>query len=287
MIYNDYIKSLSDKFSRRLDDISAEHNFEYGNEFEIAICEILREFLPSKYGICRGFIVNSSGKKAGDDIIVFDQERFPTLKLHKRDNYSRLENIPAEAVYAYIEAKHTLNSKSLKKAIAQIKKVKQICSKRHKVGISQMDPYINSNVFDISAGSCFPDYRNPVFTLILTRFIEDDNKSRGFDSVFKFLTDEILSIVKNKTPFLPDMVVAGNDLYVGVFNKEKLNAEEYLQPTIFLIASQNYTMHTFSTKGYAFGFGLAKMFAALDWIRLGKMPWADMLSEVMKVDKIK
>ncbi|UCS95037.1 hypothetical protein KZP23_08515 [Echinicola marina] len=132
-LYGNYVKTLNDKFIRRLEDIEAEFNFDYGDEFEIAICEILRSFLPQKFGICRGFVVDSKGNTAGDDIIIYDQERFPTLKLVHRNDYSRKEKIPIEAVYAYIEAKHNIlinddpNKCVLRKAIAQCTSVKELC----------------------------------------------------------------------------------------------------------------------------------------------------------------
>lgn len=115
--YNNYVIDLNNKFQRRLDDIAADHNFDYGNEFEIAVCEVLREFLPLKYGICRGHVVSFDGNKTGDDIIIYDQERFPTLRLNRRDNFSRKENIPIEAVYAYFEAKHTITEETLEKSL--------------------------------------------------------------------------------------------------------------------------------------------------------------------------
>jgi hypothetical protein len=100
---------LSAKFKSRFDEISAVHNFEFGNEFEVAICESLREFLPEKFGICRGYAVSKDGEKAGDDIIIYDAINFPTLKFKKRNDFSSKEEIPIEAIYAYIEAKHTVD----------------------------------------------------------------------------------------------------------------------------------------------------------------------------------
>ena len=55
---------------------------------------MLRIFLPSKYGVCRGFVVNRHGDKAGDDIIIYDQEKFPTLRLLPKDDFSLKEEIP-------------------------------------------------------------------------------------------------------------------------------------------------------------------------------------------------
>lgn len=42
--YDNYVADLSRKFLSRLEDIKADYNFDLGDEFEIAICEILRTF---------------------------------------------------------------------------------------------------------------------------------------------------------------------------------------------------------------------------------------------------
>jgi len=70
--YNEYVELLSDKFLSRLVDILPDYNFDYGIEFEIALCDIFRSFLPEKYGICRGHIVDFNGDNVGDDIIIYD-----------------------------------------------------------------------------------------------------------------------------------------------------------------------------------------------------------------------
>ena len=81
MAYGDYLQTISVKFENLFQDISVQHNFDYGPEFEIALCKALRIILPAKFGICRGFAVTLDGDIAGDDIIIFDNERFPTLRL--------------------------------------------------------------------------------------------------------------------------------------------------------------------------------------------------------------
>jgi hypothetical protein len=76
--------------------IETEHNFEYGAEFEIALCEVLRQVLPSRVGVCRGYVVSEDGTKAGDDIILFDAARFPTLRL-LGESLALKEQVPVEA----------------------------------------------------------------------------------------------------------------------------------------------------------------------------------------------
>ena len=124
-MYDDFVINLSTKIQNRLSEISVGYNFDYGDEFEIAICELLRNFLPNKYGVCLGFVVDKRGTKYGDDIIIYDQDRFPTLRQLTKEDFSQKQIIPIEAVYCYIEAKYTLDisisqNTNLRKAIEQV-----------------------------------------------------------------------------------------------------------------------------------------------------------------------
>ena len=133
-IYNNIIDNIAQEFERLIGNIKTVYNFDYGNEFEISVCKFLRKFLPLKYGICRGFVIDKDGNRAGDDIIIYDQELYPTLRFLEPDNqFAKKEQIPVEAVYAYIEAKYTLNSDSLKKAVKQVGTVKKLCYSRSAV----------------------------------------------------------------------------------------------------------------------------------------------------------
>src|SRR5580692_9222880 len=101
--YDGFVKNLAARFDEALNEIAAVYNFDFGNEFEVAICKVLRRAIPHRYGICRGFVVNAEGQAAGDDIIIYDRIRFPTLRALGQEDYSLKEKIPIEAVYAYIE----------------------------------------------------------------------------------------------------------------------------------------------------------------------------------------
>jgi hypothetical protein len=94
MVYGDYLETISAKFQSLFAEISAEYAFDYGDEFEIALCKVLRALLPSKFGICRGFAVTLDGTLAGDDIIIFDHERFPTLRLLESNDFAQ-KRIPS------------------------------------------------------------------------------------------------------------------------------------------------------------------------------------------------
>lgn len=277
MLYNDYIKTLSEKFERRLEDMATDYNFDLGPEFEIGICQILRDFLPIKFGICRGHVVNRNGEKAGDDIIIYDQERFPTLRINKRNDFSRKENIPVEAVYAYIEAKHKLTPETLAKAVSQIKTVKEICNTREKMGLYQHDPYI-ARKDNYTENDLVPNYRNPIYTLILSRYIEDGKKSSEPENIKSFFIMAMNNLTKDKNLLLPEVIVANRNMIASPFYISNLNNEHIL--STFYIENKNYGIMAYPATDFAFGLALAKLAYVLDWIRLGKMPWDDMVKEM-------
>ena len=45
---------------------------------------------------------------ARDDIIIYERNRFPLLRLINESDFCRKQQVPVESVYAYIEAKHSL-----------------------------------------------------------------------------------------------------------------------------------------------------------------------------------
>lgn len=280
MLYGDYVSNLSKKISKRFDDISTEYNFDFGPEFEVALCRVLREFLPNKYGICRGFVVSSDGLKEGDDIIIFDQERFPTLRLLQRDNFEIKEQIPIEAVYAYIEAKHSLTSEAFNKSISQIIKVKKICSTRNKLKLYQLDPYIDTNIKPPNLIEHLPEYRNPIFTMIFSRFGIENNKTNK-EEVEQFLRNELDKLTKENFEFFPELIVAGNNNFLSTaYSKDGIN-----KPTLFHLSDRgNCGYQVIKAENIVFGIAFAHLFAAIDWIRLGKMPWENIINESKEFD---
>lgn len=282
-LYGNYVKNLHDKFIRRLDDIEAEFNFDYGDEFEIAICEILRSFLPQKFGICRGFVVDSKGNTAGDDIIIYDQERFPTLKLVHRNDYARKEKIPIEAVYAYIEAKHNFAINDdpdkcvLRKAIIQCSSVKKICSQRTKTELYQNDPYLTETNRKITQIDWLPTYRNPVLGIIISRHVSNQKEKLTDENEINSL---LHAIPLEMNPHFPDLIIAGrHNMLCPAYN-----TGEKFKSTLFMLTDKNYGADVLTRNDLSYGIGLAHLFAALDWIRLGRMPWSDILNDAKKDD---
>lgn len=80
---------------------SIEHTGTKGGVNESHWIEILRAYLPNRYDVKSGIIIDSCGGRSDQiDIVIFDRHFTPTL-LDQQDHCY----IPAEAVYAVFEAK--------------------------------------------------------------------------------------------------------------------------------------------------------------------------------------
>ena len=223
--------------------------------------------------------MSSDGTTKGDDIIIFDQERFPTLRLLPKEDYSIKEQIPIEAIYAYIEAKHTLTDESFAKSVKQIIEVKKLCARREKVGIYQNDPYIAASLKALYAVDHLPNYRNPVFTMIFSRFAKNAKYSKSdtaLNSIDLFLRQQLLELTKEDYEFFPELIVAGNSNFLSTSFKRG----EENKPTIFHLSDRPSSGYqVIEQPNLAFGISFAHLMAAIDWIRLGKMPWEEIINE--------
>ncbi len=149
--------------------IIAEYNFDLGDEFEIALCKFFRIVLPTKYSICRGFIVDKNDSICGDDIIIYDGTLFPRLRLIEND-FTTKQYVPYDAVYAYIEVKHKLDLQSLRKAFKQSGDVKKLLRDRKLLSETEFGN-IGSGI-NVTAPSGWPEFRNPIYTGIISRQID-------------------------------------------------------------------------------------------------------------------
>lgn len=268
-LYDNYISRLSDIFRAELNTIKAVYNFDYGNEFEIAICRVLRKILPMNFGICRGFAVASDGTKAGDDIIIYDSSRFPTLGLRDYNDFSRKEYIPIEAIYAYIEAKYTLDfsenqNGNLDKALKQVNDVKEICNKRVAVELNHFDNLVLPKV---NAAWDYPPIKNKSWGAIFCsriryqgEIITDPKEIQGFVSNNQF-----------KAFNRPDLMIFGSDLVsIPVFPNQPTKGKDTMS---YFFLNEKTGYKTPIVKNLAEGIGLCQLLGALNRIKLGEIEW--------------
>lgn len=80
---------------------SIEHAGTKGAVNEDHWIDILRAYLPNRYEVATGFIIDSQGGRSEQiDIVIFDRHFTPTLLDQQKHRY-----IPAEAVYGVLESK--------------------------------------------------------------------------------------------------------------------------------------------------------------------------------------
>jgi hypothetical protein len=278
MKYRGYLQNLARAFEYRFEQISTRYNFDYGDEFEIALCHVLREMLPQKYGICRGFVVSVDGAFAGDDIIIYDSVRFPTLRLFPQESYEIKQDVPVEAVYAYIEAKHALHiegdttdGQSLLKACSQVAAVKRIY--REPRLPENLHPYFKS---DVSYGERpdWPPVLNSMFGAVFARQVKRKKKGKILEpaEATKALVGACLG--DQKPP--PDLIIAGDsNLIIPCVQ----TSQGPIMHSPFYVESTTASLEVMPSKDLAFATGICILLYALDTLQLGRMPWEEIIND--------
>lgn len=117
--------SIARKMLIDFEDTSGiQHHLTKGEEREsVVVKEYLKRYLPSKYGVTTGEIIDSDGNiSKQQDIIIFDY--LNTMPLFSLDNDSETQSrIPIENVYAVIEVKSSLTNSEIDDAIEKYKSV--------------------------------------------------------------------------------------------------------------------------------------------------------------------
>src|SRR5690349_20647058 len=126
---------------------SITHMGERGEVDECHVVEILRQYLPHRYSVESGIVIDSEGSTSDQiDVVIFDRQYTPTLLDQQKHKY-----IPAEAVYAVLEAKPTIDKSYLQYAGEKARSVRRLCRTSvcvvHSDGIKDPKP-----LFDIPAG---------------------------------------------------------------------------------------------------------------------------------------
>jgi hypothetical protein len=295
MAYNDFIKHIGIAFQNKFHEMQAIYNFDNGDEFEIALCQVLRFLLPNKYGICRGHIITFDDKHVGDDIIIYDQDKFPTLRLIDHNSFHQKQYVPVEAVYAYIEAKHTLVleggesiSNSLAKAWKQSIAPKNLRRNEVRFGFGdniEINEKGSSVNFQFQRAIGWPQYYNPMYTAIIScgLSLKQNQKTIRINSnkdllmIFDKIEEYTLShenspdllIVDNDCGFLPAISIPNEKLPV-------LESPYYIKGKSLLVP--------YKQEGLGFGIGMASMLYALENIKLGSIAWKSIIGQELKLD---
>lgn len=113
-------EEMRQKLSSKIDEIY--HPGAKGNETELNWIGLLRNYLPERYSVDSGFVVDHEGNISEQiDIIIYDRHFTPFIFRGENVVY-----IPAEGVYAVFEVKPKLNKTNYDYAIKKLKSVKQL-----------------------------------------------------------------------------------------------------------------------------------------------------------------
>lgn len=100
---------------------SIRHGGAIGEASEAKWAAVLKEFLPSRYGVTKGFAIDSSGEISDQiDLLIYDSQYTPLLV---RISDSDLL-VPVEAVYAVFEVKQEANKRFMDYAGRKIASVR-------------------------------------------------------------------------------------------------------------------------------------------------------------------
>lgn len=258
--YGGYIERLSRKVEARLTDIEAIFNFDLGAEFELVMCALLEDILPAKFGVCRGFIISEDGRSAGDDLIIYDKMSCPMLRASISRQYSVKEQIPVEAVYAYIECKYSIvENKVAEKAILQTQNVKELILSRRSLANPEYEKdgsTYNGKVLD------WPRSYPPI-------------KNQPFCAVFARTYDPNVAISDRHVALNPDLLVLGSN---HIATQSVLLGPDGIKGALFYDSKYWAGLRVESAAGNAFGLGLVTLLQALSWIELEPIDWYSTLN---------
>lgn len=279
--YGDWAEEVVEHLDREFRKLRALKTLELGPELEIAICHALRKCLPARAGVCRGWVVDVAGDQRGDDIIIYDAARFPTLRALGGDLAIR-ERVPAEAVLAYIEVKHTLyaqakvheknQGQSLVTACRQVAAVKQL--KRARVPLEMITPRVGLPDGSIQRRPGFPAIRNPWYTAVWALNLRVDRHLKHDPAeAVKQCIAEIRS-TGTRGAHLPDVIAAGSVLATPALRRERA-----MDPRPFITRDTKLII----TNGMkALGAAVWHLSWAIDDILLGEIPWRLMLAKQLQ-----
>lgn len=94
-----------------------------GDDSEANCARVLREFLPGRYGVAKGHVMDSRGTTSDQiDLLVYDAQYTPLLAQTSSGDLF----VPAEAVYAVFEVKQEMNKGFMDYAGCKVESVRKL-----------------------------------------------------------------------------------------------------------------------------------------------------------------
>lgn len=106
----------------RLARSGADHPGSTGEATEAGWAAVLGSFLPYRYQVSKGFVIDSNEHRSDEiDLVIHDRQYSPLLLAHRGKTY-----VPAESVYAVFEVKTVLDARALRYASDKAASVRRL-----------------------------------------------------------------------------------------------------------------------------------------------------------------
>lgn len=178
-VLSEYYKGIHGKIASEVLHINStfEHQGLKGSGNEEVIKKLLLQFIPKKYGVSSGIVIDKSGNQSKQcDIIIYDRHNYPELL-----SMSDSKMFPVDIVYAVIEVKTKLDSDKSKIALENVDSVLNLDFIKERFRMVPTEPIgeINSNT------TLFEDvHTTPPLGLIFS-YESSTNKFETFHGWFK------------------------------------------------------------------------------------------------------
>ena len=123
-LLEEYYRGITQQLRAEVDFINSlfQHQGLKGEGNEAVLRDLLIKFIPRRFGIGTGVVIDRNGKPSRQcDIVVYDTLLYPSLL-----SLSHVHIFPVDVVYATIEVKTTLDSETAKNALENIKSVRSL-----------------------------------------------------------------------------------------------------------------------------------------------------------------
>lgn len=159
------------KTQLEMSSVSITHNGTMGDVNEKHFIDMIRNYLPDRYAVDTGIVIDSNGKTSDQiDVVIFDNQYTPTLLDQQNHRF-----IPAESVYAVFEVKPHIDKVFLKYAGEKAESVRILHRTSVKIyhagGVYPAKPH-----FDIIAG------------IVATNISWADNFGNAFNNALSEMT---------------------------------------------------------------------------------------------------
>src|SRR5260370_14073987 len=118
------LQSMHEDIEHRVGAVrrSCQHPGTLGDASETVWLDLLQTYLPRRYSAASAHVVDSKGKFSEQiDIVIFDRQYTPFIF-----HFAGKAIVPAEGVYAVLEAKQSINSARIKDATKKVATVRAL-----------------------------------------------------------------------------------------------------------------------------------------------------------------